>query len=244
MNYSFLVAAALLAFQPSPDLSISGTEEVVPVGRSTWLLVEGVSVEELRAGAVDIFPKGYLQPGNVRVLQDLRGDILLWIDIAAANPLGQYDVMVTVARMQGDTPAIHRMTWSIKTQRPNPPPGEPEPEDPSNPDVRVSRVTYVYEKDSNPVPSGVGVALSRINKESPEIVATEFEDDTTDGDGQVPDQYAAALRAAKEDGLPALVVEGSDGSVLRVVRSPKTESDVMEAIEWSGLAAKHREGSK
>lgn len=238
-TFTLIAAAALLALQPNTP-AISGTEEIVPIGRSTWLLVEGVSVEELRAGSVDIYPKGYLQPGNIRVLQDLRGEILLWIDISAGNPLGQYDVAITIARMQGDKPAIHRLDWTIKTQRPNPPPDEPtDPSDPDSP-VKVARVTYVYEKDSNPVPPGVAVALAEINKETPDIIATEFEDDTRDGTGEVPDQYAVALQAAKDEGIPCLVVEDNRGEVLRVVRAPTTQEQVEEALQWSRLAAESK----
>jgi len=93
----------------------------------------------------------------------------------------------------------------------------------------IDRVTYVYEKDANPVPPGVAVALATIN-EGGEIIATEFEDDTVDGTGETPDQYKVALAAAKKEGVPALVIE-SDGEAIKVLKNPTTTEQVLEAIE-------------
>lgn len=89
-------------------------------------------------------------------------------------------------------------------------------------------VTYVYEKDDGGIPSGVSVGLDRLNRER-QILATPFEEDTTDGDGDTPDQYKAALAAAQQAGLPALVVTTGD-TVLKVVPDPRTAEQVFEAI--------------
>ena len=105
---------------------------------------------------------------------------------------------------------------------PNPAPNPPNPS-------KVTRVTFIYEKDTHHVPRPVAFALQRINAESAgSVVATEFEKDTRDGAGQVPDQYAVALEAARKVGLPALVVQAGN-SVVRVVKSPTTEQAVLEA---------------
>lgn len=95
-------------------------------------------------------------------------------------------------------------------------------------DVATSGV-YVHEKDSGAVPSGVMAGLNRLNREKG-IVATVFEEDTTDGDGDVPEQYREPLRAAREAGLPAFVVMGG-GKVLRVVKAPTTADAIVEAVE-------------
>jgi len=92
---------------------------------------------------------------------------------------------------------------------------------------QVTAVTYVYEKDSGGVPSGVLVALDRLNREN-KILATAFEDDTLNGSGETPAQYKIALAAANEAGLPALVVQ-ADSKVVRVVKAPNTDSQVLEA---------------
>ncbi len=116
---------------------------------------------------------------------------------------------------------------------PNPPPDPPKPEPmPPTPTPVVTTpataAVYVYEKDATPVPVGVTVGLNRLNREKG-IRATLFEEDTTDGDGDVPDQYRSALTAAQQQGLPALVVL-ADKTVLRVVKDPRTVEQVFEAI--------------
>jgi len=96
------------------------------------------------------------------------------------------------------------------------------------PGPSVTAVVYVYEKDQHAVPSAVMAGLNRLNREK-KITATIFDRDTTDGGGQVPDQYKAPLAAAVESGVPSLVVMGGD-TVWRVVKDPKTEAAVMEAV--------------
>ena len=94
--------------------------------------------------------------------------------------------------------------------------------------AKATAAIYVYEKDESPVPTGVTVALDTLNRRG--IVANLYEADTTDGDGDVPTQFAAALEAAKTSGLPALVVL-SGSSVLRVVPAPATDAAVLEAAQ-------------
>lgn len=92
----------------------------------------------------------------------------------------------------------------------------------------ATAAVYVYEKDSGPIPAGVTVALDRLNRDR-RIVATLLEDDTTDGSGAVPDQYRAALEAARKAGLPAVVALAGQ-TVLRVTLKPASEAAVMEAV--------------
>lgn len=105
--------------------------------------------------------------------------------------------------------------------KPSPPPG-PGP-------AKVTAVTYVYEKGETPVPSSVLSALNRLNREK-QVVATLFEDDTTNGNSKVPKQYTVPWQAAKSAGLPALVVTGGD-VVLKVVKDPRTVEQIMESVE-------------
>lgn len=106
-----------------------------------------------------------------------------------------------------------------------------EPVDPQNPPSqrKVTAVTYVYEKDKGLVPKGVAKALQELN-DGGSIVATEFEEDTVDGDGNVPDQYKAALTAAKEAGIPCLVVIYDKGPP-KIVPNPQTPESVLEAVK-------------
>lgn len=93
----------------------------------------------------------------------------------------------------------------------------------------VSAVTYVYEKDDNPVPNGVQAALNTLNREK-NIVASIYDDDTLDGKGEIPEQFKLPMSAAKESGLPSLVVVGGE-KVIRVVKDPKTADAVLEAAQ-------------
>ena len=92
----------------------------------------------------------------------------------------------------------------------------------------ATAAVYVYEKDDGGVPPFVTVAVNRLNRER-KVVATLLEDDTTDGTGDVPDQYQAALDAARKAGLPA-VVALAGRTVIRVTPRPGSEAAVMEAV--------------
>ena len=94
---------------------------------------------------------------------------------------------------------------------------------------RIDKVVYVYEKDDNVIPKPVAFAMQRLNDEYKDVVATEFEEDTLDGNDEIPDQYKIALAAARKAGLPALVIQAGD-KVVKVVKKPETEADVMDAV--------------
>lgn len=93
---------------------------------------------------------------------------------------------------------------------------------------RATAAVYVYEKDTTAIPTAVTVALNRLNRER-QIVATLLEADTTDGDGDVPEQYRAALEAARKGTLPALVVL-SGSTVLSAVPAPATADEIVRAV--------------
>lgn len=95
------------------------------------------------------------------------------------------------------------------------------------PTVKVSAVTFVYEKDEHNIPSPVLAALNQLNRRG--IVATTFDDDVVDGTGEVPAQYKIALEESRKSGLPVLVVQAGE-TVVKVVKAPKTEAEVLEAV--------------
>ena len=97
------------------------------------------------------------------------------------------------------------------------------------PTTKVDRVTYIYEKDENPIPPAVAATLYKLNKGG-EIIAAAHEVDATDGDGDTPDQFKIAIKAAKKYGIPCLVVQAGD-TVKVVSKSPQTEQDVLEAVQ-------------
>jgi hypothetical protein len=124
----------------------------------------------------------------------------------------------------------------VELNAPRPPPDKPvvvtpdkpvDPTVPPPPTVKVDRVTYVYEKDDGMPPPGVAAGLNKLNRQN--ITATVFEEDTTDGTGQTPEQYKTALEAAKKNGLPALVVQS--GNVVKSAVKVTTEQQVLEAVK-------------
>jgi pyruvate carboxylase len=94
--------------------------------------------------------------------------------------------------------------------------------------TKPDAVTFVFEKDSNGPSAPVMSALNKLNRSG--ILATSHEIDTLDGTSEIPDQYKHVVPAAKEAGLPALVVSGN-GKVIRVLKDPKTEEAVIEAAK-------------
>ena len=92
----------------------------------------------------------------------------------------------------------------------------------------VTAVTYVYEKDDGDVPVAVRVAFDLLNRKG--ITANPFEDDTRDGNNEVPDQYKVALEAANKAGLPSLVATAGQ-KVIRVVKAPTKVEEVLEAAK-------------
>ena len=97
----------------------------------------------------------------------------------------------------------------------------------ATPELATAAV-YVYEKNESAIPVGVTVGLNRINRERG-IVATLLEADTTDGSGDVPEQYREALAAATASGLPALVVL-SGTTVLSVTPAPVDADAIVRAV--------------
>lgn len=100
---------------------------------------------------------------------------------------------------------------------------------PPDPIVKVDKAVYVYEKDDGPVPPKVAGALNKLKAEG-KIDTSEFEKDTTTGSGSVPAQFKSAREAAIKSGLPALVVQAGE-TIVRVVKSPKTEQEVFDAVK-------------
>lgn len=135
-------------------------------------------------------------------------------------------VIVFVERA-APTIATHRVTVGGVAPVPFPPPVDPnQPVNPSKP----TQITYVYEKDLSAVPRPVSLALQKLNAADSSVFATEFEEDTVSGNGQTPTQYVIALKAAQQAGLPALVVQAGT-TVLRVVKAPTTEKEVLDAAK-------------
>jgi hypothetical protein len=93
--------------------------------------------------------------------------------------------------------------------------------------VKPDRVVYVYEQRDGSIPPAVAAGLDKLNRAG--IDASPFEDDSTDGDGDVPEQYVKPLDAARLAGLPALVVMGG-GKVLDIADGGKEVEAIDEIL--------------
>jgi hypothetical protein len=177
-----------------------------------WVIPEDVSYSKVDSGLICTAP-----PGTYELRFDAR-----WIHLEEFTFTDGNDKEITITQYLGDGDIDETATFTVL--------GDPDPVvvdpvvEPSKPD----RATYIYEKDHNAVPREVGAALQELNSQG--IDATDFERDTTDGTGETPAQYRAALEAARENGFPCLVVE-SAGEVVKVVSDPRTKAQVMGAIQ-------------
>ncbi len=89
-------------------------------------------------------------------------------------------------------------------------------------------VAVVYESSDNiPEPYVTG-ALKKLNDAG--LQTRVFDQDITTGSGEVPHHIKEALKAATNNGLPALVVLGG-GKVISVQDLPKTEQQIVEAAQ-------------
>lgn len=93
---------------------------------------------------------------------------------------------------------------------------------------KADAAVYVYEKDASSVPNEVAAAIDKLNRER-KITASQYEHDTKNGIGGVPEQYKAAVVAAEAAGLPALVASAGS-KVLKVTKDPRTIADVIGGV--------------
>ena len=233
-----LLVASVAAQQPKPLITGPAT---AAVGQEIRLSVEGLPSPDLST------PEG-LKPVIV-----WASKIAISVDApVGAEPIVESDISLNLGAggvklrlaFSADKPgtyvvilldgnsvqvATRRITVGPVVPQPDPPPG-PGPNPVPDPNKKPTAVTYVYEKDSTPIPRPVQAALSKIHGESSGVVASLFEDDSTTGSGTIPKQYQVPLKAAREAGLPALVVTSGE-AVLRVVKAPTTEAEVLEAAK-------------
>lgn len=212
---------------------IIGDEHVaLPVGRLLVLEVQGVPGEG--------------KPSIAWAMNAPSTDVSVreggWYVTFAAPVPGNWLFTAAVNNPDVAGPPLLAQRWVKVGHGPQPPPVVVDPDAPT-PDVptpvtpvtpadpsAVTQVTYVYEKDRDGEPSsGVMLALDKLNRQG--ILATKYEDDTTDGDDDVPAQYAVALKAAKEKGEQAALVVQAGAVVKSVWHNIRTEADVLEAAK-------------
>lgn len=221
----FKANAAAPIFEPAMTVPVGGMCMIdvvgIPLDKLDFVLIGG----EYRwdGKQVAFVPKNPIG----RVLLDARTQSALLFIPTNDELRGVYHIVMT----GGEALRIRPLT--IGTGPATPPvvvdPTVPPVVPPATPpNTTATAATFIYEKDQHEVPKPVLAALNRLNREK-KIYATILEADTTDGTGQVPEQYKVALAAAKQKGLPCLVVT-SGANVLTIVSNPKTEADVLKAV--------------
>jgi len=125
------------------------------------------------------------------------------------KPLGYIllGVLVALSPRVSLTVTIPVPSWSVVT-----------------PVATVDRAVLVYEKDTDVIPPAVRAGINALNTRG--IVAVLYEVNDLE---EVKPAYVVPVEAAKKSGLPSLVVLAGD-KVVRVVKSPATEADVLEAV--------------
>ena len=108
----------------------------------------------------------------------------------------------------------------------NPPVGPDTP--PVAPTTKPTAAYYIFEKDDGAVPPAVQTGLDRLLREK-KIDARSIEQHVTDGTDRTPDAFKAPIAAAKQAGLPALVVMAGD-EILSVTKSPTTEEAILKEV--------------
>lgn len=142
---------------------------------------------------------------------------------------GKYNVMLVVSLDdgtldQGQAIVVIGQGPVVVTPPVDPSVSPVEPPPPA-PATKVSAATYVVERGTIVHPA-VQAAINDLNRKG--ILATLVYASTTDGTGEGPAQYKAAIAAAKEAGLPALVTLNAEHKVIKTVRSPTS-------LNWSEI---------
>lgn len=231
----FLLAASVCSAQDPAQIKIGGPI-LAAVGQEIRLPVTGLVSPDLNT------PEG-LKPviawaNKLAVIVDAPPDAEAVVESdIALNLTGSVKLRLTFTATKGGTYVVVLLDGNsvqLATKRITVGGVVVDPNKPTPPVVdtnkKVTAVTYVYEKDDAAIPRPVQAALNKLHAAGGGVVASLFEDDSTTGTGQVPRQYQAALKAAREAGLPCLVVLSGD-DVVRTVKAPTTESQVMEAAK-------------
>lgn len=227
---SLLLLLACTGPAAAPEVAITGPDEVVPIGKSVWLEVSGITVAELQRGAVDVFPKGY--DVELRVLQDLRGTILIWFCANEANALQQYDILVTAPYLEGKVPSQKRLEWTIKTgEAPNPPPPPPPPS-------KIAKAVIVWQAgESSPA---LAIQFSQLRDNLPLSKKLLILDKDTKDENDKPDPLVKSVLTANAKldppvALPILAGLSESTEVVFAVELPPTAAETAKLLKERGL---------
>ena len=150
--------------------------------------------------------------------------VQLPLGVSAENPTGQdpFAEDALVVTVGGSPPAP-----------PAPPPPVVVVPDPTVPPVVVpstkpTAAYYIFEKDDGAVPPAVQTGLDRLLREK-KVDARSVELPFIDGTGRTPAVFESPIAAAKQAGLPALVVMAGT-EIVSVVLNPTTEEAILKEV--------------
>lgn len=242
----FVIAIALMSLaaglvfgqDPRPVPKIDGPT-VVPLGGELRLSVTGLTTPPLAEGiqklqewsqrvslVVDA-PEGGEATADTDLSLGLGAQSVRFRIFFTASKGGTYVLIVHDAN--AGVVATKRITVGPVVPPPNPQPGPgPGPSPGPNPS-KLTQLVLVYEKDQSTISPAIRAAFHKVNVDGSGVVASVLEIDSTNGGGSIPKQYAAAVKAARDAGLPSLVAVAGD-VIVRTVRNPTTEAHVTEAL--------------
>lgn len=186
--------------------------------------VQPVVVAPVKPAEIDE-SRAYVTRDGVTLADDQAKAIIAAVKIGdGAYSLVSYPV--------GSAPVVKQLTIgqskpSVPVVVPDKPVTPDKPVEPTPVTTKPTAAFYVYEKDDTAVPNYVKTGLSKINASG--VEGSLLEDDTKDGNNQVPARFQVPLNEAKKAGLPVLVVM-SGGQFLRAVK-PKSEAEMLEAVK-------------
>lgn len=228
-----LLLLLLAVAGPAAAEEIKGPETIVPIGKSVWLEVTGVTVPEMQAGAIDVFPKGY--DVDIRVLQDLRGTILIWFEANEANALQQYDILVSVPVPDVNDPSVailKRLEWTIKTgEAPNPPPPPPPP--PS----KIAIAVIVWEAGESSLDVAIQLTQLRDNLALSKKLEILDQNEKDENDQPSPVVETVLAEVAKSSlQLPVIAGLSESSAVVFVEPLPITAKETVKLLTERGLS--------
>jgi hypothetical protein len=233
---------------PSPTVAPPATPD--PISKAKAVLVApktfrvGGNTTLDASGSVGDRVEWKITDSRFLMIGDGRKQAITFTDPDAPNAADPFAVTLLVFTVDSATKAITSVDSDVAIVRlagppvVQPAPPGPAPVDPSepgtptvpvvDPTTKATAAYYFFEKDDGAVPPPVQTALDRLMREK-KIDARSIEQDVTDGTDRMPEAFKAPFAAAKQAGLPSLVVLAG-AEILSVTKSPQTEAAILAEV--------------
>lgn len=218
----------------------------IPVAAQTVTMPQSVLAVRGRTVQVEITYDGddlkWSTPAELDVFREWSADdkvVALRVLVPEITPSGNYQIVAVTTKVVDGKARLSKFQTclvnvggvlppvTIPPTTPNVPATPTTPTVPA-PTTPATSAIWVYEKSQHTLPPPVLYALNRLNRER-NIDATLYEQPEGEFVEKASPKYKAILAAAQQVGLPALVVI-SGSVVIKVVKDPKTEQQVLEAV--------------